>query len=140
MTDTNKLLPESIMQFAYKAIDYAADNIRQTNDSFTPFAFFLTQDGETSLIRFASHDPDEVSTMVQTEIDKVSDTLASYAIAQDAYTSFGGVKRDSIIIEVGCAASARAIQLVQQYSSEPEYQEHGNVKLVGELPLRIKPH
>lgn len=132
-----QLLSEHGMDLAYKAIDYAAENIQSTKESFTPFGFFLTKDGKSGLKRFASNAPDDVSRMAQAAIDELSDQLVAYAIAQDGFTTFDGEKRDSIIIEAGCGISGKGINLIQQYSIDPEYQEHGNVKLAGETEFRI---
>lgn len=75
--------------------------------------------------------------MAQAAIDKLADDLVAYAIVQDGFTTFDGHKRDSIVVEAGCGISGRAFNFVQQYSLAPEYEEHGNVKVAGELDYRI---
>ncbi|WP_156817145.1 hypothetical protein [Rubritalea marina] len=134
---SGEYLSEVGMGIAGKAIDQSSEIIKEGLGQLVPMALFLTNDGEISINRFVA-EPDQVSKLAQAEIDKVSDSIVAYAIARDGYTTFDGIRRDSIIVEAGCRISGKGIMLVQQYSEENGYEELGNIKLTGQVPLRIK--
>ncbi len=128
------LSPEA-MDLVNKAFDYAVQNIKTTEDSFTSFVMFMKADASTNMARLVSDDPEVVTKMAQNEIEKLienseSSEVVAYAIAQDARINLSDTKRDAVIVEVGCRATGNALIMAQQYEKAPKFREIDNIKII----------
>ena len=97
----------------------------------------LDLDEVRSTQTLVSESPQQAITMAQSLLQEMAGQLVCYAIVLDAVTTISGIRRDSMVMEVGCGLTGKAAQLIQPYVIEPSFRKVGNLVFAGELDCRI---
>lgn len=137
MSNNPGSISDHALALAMEAFDFAANRLEATQKSFSPFLMTLDLDEVRSTQTLVSESPQQAITMAQSLLQEMAGQLVCYAIVLDAVTTISGIRRDSMVMEVGCGLTGKAAQLIQPYVIEPSFRKVGNLVFAGELDCRI---